>query len=370
MTSPVFAGEKMYYPFLPDFHAAVMKRLGGGLREAFLYTGFLMALSLFAFIYLLTVRVTKSRLGGVLAILLTICAGGMGGVNIAMRDGVRRALETDTAQNDVSGDGKVFWFQFVAHVLLPQRGANFAYPMVLLSLLLVWKAMDARAPLAIADRRSLLVHAAAFTATLPLVQAHAFIAAGVIIGVVFLLDAHKWLRDHRLLLSWAYAGLTAIALGGPQLALFSKHVSHGSGGSFVKQGWIYLNHDLGREGGFFYFWWMALGPALPLFLAAMALTSYDAVQAGLLGITLRKNDGSHGIDRYLGAPLTTPAAPEAAQQPAGSASSPHVNGGSDANKLINPYTGAPVEAPEDNIASVTYGYLVQARVSLFPPISP
>jgi hypothetical protein len=27
-------------------------------------------------------------------------------------------------------------------------------------------------------------------------------------------------------------------------------------------------------------------------------------------------------------------------------------------KPTNPYTGAPVEAPEDNIASVTYGYLV------------
>jgi hypothetical protein len=287
MTSPVFAGEKMYYPFLPDFHAAVMKRLGDGLRPAFLWTGFLMACSLFAFIYLLAARVTKSRLGGLLAIVLTLLAGGMGGVNILMRDGWARATETDTAQNDVSGDGRVFWFQFVAHVLLPQRGANFAYPMVMLALLLVWRATDMAAPLAHADRRSLLVHAAGFTATLPLVQAHAFIAAGVIIGVLFVLDAHKWLADHRLALSWVYAGLTAAALGGPQLALFSKHVSHGSGGSFVKSGWIYLNHDVGRERGFFGFWWMALGAALPLFLIAFATVGWDAVQAGLLGESQR-----------------------------------------------------------------------------------
>ena len=114
-------------------------------------------------------------------------------------------------------------------------------------------------------------------------QAHAFIAVGVIIGVLFVLDAHKWLADHRLLLAWAAAGATAAALGGPQLALFSKHVAKGSGGQFTHTGWIYLNHDLGRERGFFYFWWMARGPALPVFLLAMAVYAADAVQALLLG---------------------------------------------------------------------------------------
>ena len=291
MTSPVFAGEKMYYPFLPDFHAAVMKKLGGSLRESFLWTGFLMACSLFGFIYLLTVRLTRSRLGGVLAILLTIFAGGMGGINLALRDGLSRAWQVDTAQNDTSGDGKIFWFQFVAHVLLPQRGANFAYPMVLFALLLVWRATDAAAALTHGERRSLLVHAAAFTATLPLVQAHAFIAGGVIIAVVFLLDAHKWAADHRMLMSWVWAGLAAALLGGPQLALFQKHVAKGSGGSFTKMGWIYLNHDLGRERGFFGFWWMSLGPALPLFLAAVALFAADALQAALLGAWVGESGG-------------------------------------------------------------------------------
>ena len=52
MISPVFAGERMYYPFIPDFHAAVIKRLGGSLRDGFLYPGYVMALALFALLFL------------------------------------------------------------------------------------------------------------------------------------------------------------------------------------------------------------------------------------------------------------------------------------------------------------------------------
>ena len=247
MHSPVFAGEKMYYPFLPDFHAAVMKRLGGSLRDGFLVPGFLMACALWAFLFLLSARVTRSRLGGLLAVALTIGAGGMGGIHMWARDGWSSAVRQDTAQNDVTGDGKVFWFAFAPHVLLPQRGANFAYPMVLLVLLLVWRATDGAARLSIASKRALLVHAAAFAATLPLVQAHAFLGVGLMVAVLALLDAPKWLSDARLALAWGVAGLTAVVVGGPQMAMFRGQVEHGAGGSFIKFGWIYLNHDVGRE---------------------------------------------------------------------------------------------------------------------------
>lgn len=39
MHSPVFAGEKMYYPFIPDWHAAVMVKLGATMRWGFLAPG-------------------------------------------------------------------------------------------------------------------------------------------------------------------------------------------------------------------------------------------------------------------------------------------------------------------------------------------
>lgn len=137
--SPVFAGEGLAYPFMPDFHAAVMVRLGGcGLRHAFLLPGLALCFSLLALMYLLTVRVTKSRIGGLLSILLLLGAGGMGGWNLAARDGFWEAATKDTAQNDAVGpDGRIVWFAFLPHVFLPQRGATFAYPLCLAILLMV-----------------------------------------------------------------------------------------------------------------------------------------------------------------------------------------------------------------------------------------
>lgn len=308
MQSPVFAGSNMYYPFLPDFHAAIMKKMGDPLRNGFLYPGFFLCLSFFALMYFLAVRLTKSRVAAIMAMLLTIGAGGMGGINLFFRDlkesggnvnqAFWRTVERDTAQNDVSGDGKVFWFAFLPHVFLPQRGANFAYPMALLILLLVWNGTnttrDAIAQgISPATRRSFLMHAAGFAAALPLVQAHAFIGLGVIIGIVFILDMHKWLADIRLFGGWISAGVVAILFGGPQMMMFRTQVERGHGGNFIKYGWIYRNHELGQPPagsppgfgpllGFFRFWYMSLGAALPLFLLALGLLGWDLVQAAWL----------------------------------------------------------------------------------------
>ncbi len=169
-------------------------------------------------------------------------------------------------QHDTTGEYTIFWcatsslqgialqlhfagcrFAFIPHILLPQRGANFAYPMVMLVLLLIWKARctssfrpvatvlidvcviqatDAAAAMTSGDRRSMLINAAAFAALLPLVQvrvrttycsfnhcccacsqAHSFLGLGLIIGTVFLLDFHKWMAV-RAIAPWVCPYLT------------------------------------------------------------------------------------------------------------------------------------------------------------------
>jgi hypothetical protein len=74
---------------------------------------------------------------------------------------------------------------------------------------------------------------------LPLVQAHAFIGVGVVVGVVAVLDAHKWLADPVLFSGWASAGVLALATGGPQMIMFRKTVSEGFYGSFMSFGWLF-----------------------------------------------------------------------------------------------------------------------------------
>ena len=76
-----------------------------------------------------------------------------------------------SCQNDAAGGYAIFWFAFLPHVLLPQRGANFAYPLVVLCVLLLWRATDGTRPAAAGVREAALVAAGAFAGALPLVQA-------------------------------------------------------------------------------------------------------------------------------------------------------------------------------------------------------
>ena len=302
--SPVFAGERMYYPYLPDFHAAVMKRLGGELRDGFLWSGWLMAGALWVLLYSLTVRLTGSRLGGLFALALTIGAGGTGGPSWVWNRGWSAALEVDTAQNDIAMGYRIFWFAFLPHVLLPQRGANFAYPMAVGVLLLVWRASDMRLRLGDRARGSLLTHAAAAAAALPMVQAHSFIGLAIMVGVYAALDAHKWLARPALAAAWARAGAVAALVGYPQIAFFQKQVAKGAGGRFTTLGWIHAGNHYGRAGGlrgFAAFWWTSLGPAVPLYLACLCLAAADACAAGWFARRLAAARGPQALQEAMAA---------------------------------------------------------------------
>jgi hypothetical protein len=284
MMSPIFAGEPLTYPFLPDFHAAVLVRLGASMRTAFLLPGLALALALFALLYYLTLRVTRSRVGGVLAILLTVCAGGMGGPRWLAEQGWAVAMDRDVVQHDTTGEWKFLWFAFLPHILLPQRGGNFAYPLSVLAVLLVWVATDANVRLPSTVRASLLLHAAVFSAALPLLQAHAFMGVGIIIATLFVFDAHKWLADARLAIGWALAGFVTLALGYPQMAQFQKTASQGFYGKFIEVGWLFNNYEFGQPGGvtgFYRFWWYSLGPTIHLFTLACAAFAVEATSAWL-----------------------------------------------------------------------------------------
>jgi hypothetical protein len=356
MMSPIFAGEPLTYPFLPDFHAAIFVRLGDSMRNGFLHPGFTLICALWALIFFFAVRVVRSRVGAVLAVLLTLGAGGMAGIRWFLEGGWAAVASNDVVQHDPSGEWKQLWFAFVPHVMLPQRGANFAYPMAMVALLLVWIATDhtsawavpvagaahvqpsappsgdggrhkgaaalpaaAGAPslaapspsvrptspfgsaMSIADRRRMLIMAAAVAGSLPLHQAHAFVAVGIIIGTVALLDAHKWLRDMRLLAAWVEAGIVAVALGLPQINLFTKTAKEGFGGKFTEAGWLYKNYDFGSPHGvvgFYRFWWHSVGPLFHLHSLALLLLLGECVWGYWLGARLEKDGGGNAVSRF------------------------------------------------------------------------
>jgi hypothetical protein len=330
LTSPVFAGEKFYYPFIPDWHAAVITKLGrySTLRQGFLLPGFLSAVAFCGLLFAFSLRITRSRLGSFFSVLLTLGAAGIGAWDVLRAKGISKALEIDTAQNDDTGGYQIFWFAFLPHVLLPQRGANFAYPMVLVSLLCLWVAtspllhesgdkvfsipflssskeksgirnrvemMEKAIPMDIYTSRGILMLSAFFAALLPLVQAHALIGVGTVIFVFFLLHLPHIVTDARVVVSWAMAGLLAISIAWPQLALFLNQVKKGNNGHFMNVRWIPTSNRYGGAGvyGFFKFWWTSTSTLPFLFLLGLAIVFVECVItmiATRLAMSSSKND--------------------------------------------------------------------------------
>ena len=310
MKSPIFAGERMTYPFLPDFHAAIVVAAGGTLRQGFLWPGFFMASALWALLFYFSLRVSRSALGASMSVLLTLFAGGLGGPRWVRERGWAEASRSDVVQHDWTGEWKHLWFAFVPHILLPQRGGNFAYPLVAFILILLLAATEPLAvphpplphmltgrPRALSswDRAAILRYAALFTGALPMVQAHSFIGLGVVVAVIAIFDAHKWLADPVLLWAgWAAAGVIALATGGPQMILFRKTVSEGFYGSFMQYGWLFkkdLYLDFGTPHnaiGFLRFWWHSLGPTVPLFLLGTLLFAVEACVAARHAVRLSR----------------------------------------------------------------------------------
>lgn len=327
MESPIFSAHAMTYPFLPDFHAAILVRLGSSMRDGFLHPGFFMASSLWALLYYFTLRVTQSRLGSILSVYLVACAGGTGGLRYILQDlqkdpetfnsqtllthtmhdwyqSFERSIYHDVVQHDPTGEWKYLWFAFIPHIMLPQRGANFAYPVAVLVLSFVWMATDANISLHQGHRRTLLVSAAVLAASLPMVQAHSFIGLGLIIGVIALCDIHKWLADSHLFMSWVYAGIAAIVFAYPQMAQFTDTVSSGFKGKFLQYGWLFNNYEFGEPHnsvlGLLNFWYHNLGPAVYLFLFAILASTLEIISAYRLTRKLSQTgDRATEFGKYL-----------------------------------------------------------------------
>ena len=168
LKSPVYSQAPLHYPFIPDFHMAAIAAAGGTMRNASWFTGALQFCSFVVLAYSLAYRVSGSRLASFLVPVLVVGAGGMGGVDIVRTLGWRAALYRDPIQDTAYGNGEVWWFGFLPHVFLPQRGATWAYPLALLVVILGCAAYGVRSNPQ--SKRRLLLAAAATAILMPLLQ--------------------------------------------------------------------------------------------------------------------------------------------------------------------------------------------------------
>lgn len=298
LMSPIFAGEKMSYPFLPDWHAAVLFQLGSSMRHAMMNPGIAMFFSFVGLMFFLSKRLVRSSLAATVCIALVILAGGMGGFSLMKKISFERIMSWyDPIQDLADQKNGVFWFAFLPHIFLPQRGATFAYPMVLTILLIMWNAVGPT-PLAVSEgvesvvkkmhvddslKSRLLMVAAVLSASLPLVQLHSFVALAIIITSLFLMELPSWVGHPFQLFSWLSAGVTTIVLSAPQLNTFIKTALYGGAdgaGTFMsfRPIWSHTMTMTPTFLNYWKFWWNSLGPAVPLFTVALIWWSVPAFQ--------------------------------------------------------------------------------------------
>ncbi len=196
MHSPIFAGELMQYPFLPDFHAAFLVKAGATMRSAMWLPGILLFVSCVALLFLLTRRVVGglrqkfANIEGVLAVCFVLFAGGFAGIALLMDKGYEPIVNStlDPIQ-DHPDKRNVVWFGFISHVMLPQRGATFAYPLVIFILLLIWVAVSqsavASSVLPRGDYIRMMITAGVLAGSLPLIQVRSCSCSSVPVVVLW-----------------------------------------------------------------------------------------------------------------------------------------------------------------------------------------
>lgn len=254
---PLVLEQSIKYPFLLDFHSALLVRFGLSLQLTLILVGILSCASILVLLYSLCAQMSKSSWTTWWASGLYFLNGGLGWLllfngreNWPQLFSRLQALPIDYTNSEPN---QLFWTNVVTTHILPQRGFMFGLAITLLFLLIfqhLWKNKKmATAP---------LMALSTIIGLLPLFHTHSFL---------FLLPLFGWL------LGWAYytkkvgfkdAGLVllpAVVLGTGQLVyqLSSNHTS-----LQLQLGWL-------ANGNWAGFWLQNMGLELIILLILPAM---------------------------------------------------------------------------------------------------
>ena len=319
-----FADSPLVYPYIPDFHTALLAGSGASLHFSLMFPGILLCFSFLLLLFFLNLRLTSSIVAATLSVPLILMCGGTGGIQWLLFDrswsGFRSVdhILVDSITRSIS----ICWFSLPAHILLPQRTTQFAYPISLLALILIIRAckrvhnqslkkarsnnsltIDATeyylksgqaSPtksnfrldisweyLSTTNRLKLFAYGGLVTGLLPMLQAHSFVAVGAIMLVVAGLQLLKWAKDYRndtahiilILKQWGVYGVAAFLLGIPQSLVYLQRVS---GGGFIRLQSIWS--DFPPDSSAISLWFNAVGAFLPLFILSLYFCRFSTVQ--------------------------------------------------------------------------------------------
>lgn len=267
--NPLFSGQDLRYPFLPDFQSATLVTLGASPALALALPGALLAMCIVLLVVSLAVRLHAGLVAGVIAAAVCLVGGGLGFTGIladaclhhgftaaqcswsglAAHPGDIPAIVGGTL-HDLPGlvtaqprayDGlltpaeqqplpNMQWYTPLFAWWLPQRSILYGFAGALAVLTLVLAAV--RSP-----RREHVTFAlaGALLGLMPLIHIHTLIAMAIVLALL----AAQWPRR-----GWLVAAAVAVALALPRLVTLvaGPHGSPAFGNAFptIEPGWMYL----------------------------------------------------------------------------------------------------------------------------------
>jgi hypothetical protein len=256
--NPVFPTEPLRYHFMPDFHAAILMKLGLGIWPTFAITSFIMALAFVGIFYCFARRLTESSLASFIATLLFFFSGGLG-FALFFKDWrnsnqpfLNFLFNMKENYTDMFFRG-IKWTNLMTSGVIPQRSMLYGMPLAIVVLTLiavVWKRWSEEQSKGKWDGVKVLFPAGIITGLLPLFHYHAYAVVIFITIILFLL---------RPRLVWLIFWVPAFLIALPQCHELGRHISPGTSSLRFHLGW--MSHT---SPNFFLF--MILNFGLPLIL--------------------------------------------------------------------------------------------------------
>ncbi len=221
----IFPPDPLTYPFLPDFQAAVLMKLGLSINAALVVTGVPLAIALTGLLYCLAKRLLGRWSAAMVATFLFLLGGGFGFLYFLADwrktgTGFWRFLTHQPLNYAHEGNLALYWDNVIVGQILPQRSSLYGMAIAfLVSILLagVWRRWFEEKPSGRWEGGLELLVAGVLLGMLPRVHSFTFIALGLVsIGCFLLRPRFAWL------LFW----LPALLLALPQVIDVNQHVAH------------------------------------------------------------------------------------------------------------------------------------------------
>lgn len=257
---PVFAGEKLSYPFVSDLASAALIKLGTDIRWGLILPSFFFLIILVFLIYFLSWKIIGDKLSAFFVPFLFLFNGSIFGLYYFWQDFKASGLPLlnflGNMQKEYShlADFNLRFSNIIADYLMPQRAIILGLILGTLSIYFFWNYFETK------ERKNLL-KAGVSVAFLPLVHTHSFLSLILVALFLIIIRFGQNPKNLKNIFShWLYFALPVIIIGLPQvLWLFPL----GKESFFRFQfGWMKGEENI------FLFWFRNLGLYLVLFVLA------------------------------------------------------------------------------------------------------